>query len=1095
MALFDLIELARFTADSCCNDSVDSCCQGSAFTAIAAAFSTQGYWVQSDIIEFMTYDGSQAMAVLIYMMGAIGGLISMALGMPPKNYLWFFMGPGLFHWLLGSPIETKGVLWQVGDQPQDQREVWKLSEPGLVNMWRVRDGTITVSRSEEPSAPIKVAMPFVWMDSIVSHSFNSMISWFGMYERKGNPSGSNETNVIKPTGGNYGTGNSSAWHLLSKLKWGYVENITAAKLSSSDLRDSFVNFLSNECGDALVKQIDEPKFIAATKSTGKSLPSTIFRDGEKGGTGAYRSLRITLANTIVPTPRALKNLLENDSAGSFSKSFKWYDDKTLSDPTFTSRFGDEINCDTYLHIVISGFRWESGHIYNQIIQSLPTVLKTDGSGTSTELAMTGDDLVMNLFLGWDVKVWTAVYLPYAGQVNLPVGKPNSTQLQDFLKDLILVHLFRNELRLAPPLKKEMRFTSKEELERDSGLSLATQTSKAKYGELYTWALMTPYLQGVMLYLLAIAYPFACILLLVPGWHKAILTWLSFWAWVKMWDVGFAIVLVLEQSIWAVVGNGSNAAKFWAWITQMQLTTFGGRVEVKCDSMPCKFNDIPNVFVGDGATDASKPLDWIKSLRIFDRSILVGSASDLDLQNGYYIYIMAALYMAVPAVCGQLVLGARAGAAGMVNNMIGGVAQSGGQGAGEGYKGGLNARLGQNKAAFDQGKHSSAMRTSGLGVGAMEMGNRHADSQLAGSYANAQASGVQAQQRQMANRKGVELDGIQTGSDAFKLGSTAAGAGGALALTLDGMVKGMIDAGKEDGKGPGKSGAPSSAGAPGGRRMGTSAGASGGGAAGSSAGGDFGGASGGGAAGGGASGFGGPSGSKLTDLLGNAKVAAFDWAKQIGANKVNRSYAAADAAMNAQQAEFGIGGFKAGGDAIGLGVGSGRAKENAGFVADTAKQEAGVGWANASSGMIAALGGNAGIIQPGQKPQSIEGYAANGMLGKKGKSAFDYTDATGGGGFFGKVSSNAGNLQSNYGGNAIMSAYQDTNPIKAFGAAVNDARAMVTPGDGKKGNIMDIIKNPSLGYSQPPAQTIGTGSGGKAPAAPKATDTGQYKLNK
>lgn len=72
------------------------------------------------------------------------------------------------------------------------------------------------------------------------------------------------------------------------------------------------------------------------------------------------------------------------------------------------------------------------------------------------------------------------------------------------------------------------------LEKESAQSQAVMFSQA-----------VPYLQGALLYVLAIVYPFICIIMLIPGFHTAMITWMAAWAWVKSWDVMFYVVSLLS----------------------------------------------------------------------------------------------------------------------------------------------------------------------------------------------------------------------------------------------------------------------------------------------------------------------------------------------------------------------------------------------------------------------------------------------------------------------------------------------------------------------------------------------------------------------
>lgn len=111
----------------------------------------------------------------------------------------------------------------------------------------------------------------------------------------------------------------------------------------------------------------------------------------------------------------------------------------------------------------------------------------------------------------------------------------------------------------------------------------------------------------------------------------------------------------------------------------------------------------------------------------DRSLTIGASMRLDLENSYYIYIMSALYFAVPAVTGQLVLGAKAGAASLATGAIGNLAGESGRAAGQGSGGDLSQRARANQAAVGQAAYAKDMRNQaaagGFAAKAMDQGNQ------------------------------------------------------------------------------------------------------------------------------------------------------------------------------------------------------------------------------------------------------------------------------------------------------------------------------------------------------------------------------------
>ena len=71
-------------------------------------------------------------------------------------------------------------------------------------------------------------------------------------------------------------------------------------------------------------------------------------------------------------------------------------------------------------------------------------------------------------------------------------------------------------------------------------------------QLFTFAMHLPYWQGVLLYMLAVAYPFLALLVLLPGRAVAFLNLPLAWLWVKSWDVGFAVVMLFERVLWNIL---------------------------------------------------------------------------------------------------------------------------------------------------------------------------------------------------------------------------------------------------------------------------------------------------------------------------------------------------------------------------------------------------------------------------------------------------------------------------------------------------------------------------------------------------------------
>jgi hypothetical protein len=799
-------------------------CPGSSFTAIGAAFATEGYFVQSDIIHYLLSGPMGLWAPLLYLLAAAAGMVGVAMGSPPKTYMWFFLGPAFYHWLIATPEAVHGTEWRVADVAQDQREVWKLAEVGLVNTRIVKRLKYKVSSEKAPTGgpmgdgSVDVAWFFAFYDALISETCQWLVRWTGVYEQKQNDHEAGGTNIWKS---NVGLGNSASgssglvggtkWHLLSGLKWSLLEDITSATVHTADVRDAFISFMSSECGDELAKFIDKDKFVASQHAGGANTPDTIFSaaaldsGGLSGGANAYGTMYQRMANVYVPIIPSVRNLtrggfvpytapqLGSGNLGYDPRAFATNDRSSLmsflkqgEQENLTNQIKEigVVNCATYFNLIIQAFRWEAGHIYYQMVtKKLPNLRP--------------DEIVYGLFYGWGIQ-------------GCPSGRPNCSpnertkltaeQQMSYLKNLIFAYLIRNEMRLAPKIFSNPRFSNASKIEDYAKTHQRTVGEKSKYGEIYTWSNLVPYIQGILLYVLAMAYPLACLLIVVPGWHKTLFTWMSFWAWAKLWDVGFAVVMVIERSIWAMLGNSGDAKAVASRVVSLS--------DIIPSSFICNTTDLPNGYgnftcfvprmmddMNPAAAAASSAVAkstaaaanydisgiFHNLMLSFDISLVISANLDLDLSNSYYIYIMAALYLSVPAVTGQLVLGAKSGVASMVGTMIGGVSSEAGRAAGSAFSSDMTQKAKSAGAALGQTGYLKGLRNSPATAGALYNENKAAYGRALGAL----NSGAR---EAMGQRAGIVREGLQTwGLSGAFTGEWVAGNSQAQGMVAGGLI--------------------------------------------------------------------------------------------------------------------------------------------------------------------------------------------------------------------------------------------------------------------------------------------------------------------
>ena len=101
-----------------------------------------------------------------------------------------------------------------------------------------------------------------------------------------------------------------------------------------------------------------------------------------------------------------------------------------------------------------------------------------------------------------------------------------------------------------------------ELRQDYGMNHAMWNSTRKFEivrlrqGLFSYALNLPYYQGLLLYLIALTYPFFALLVILPGKAIAFLNIPLAWLWVKSWDVGFAAIIVLDQVMYNLLPSAN-----------------------------------------------------------------------------------------------------------------------------------------------------------------------------------------------------------------------------------------------------------------------------------------------------------------------------------------------------------------------------------------------------------------------------------------------------------------------------------------------------------------------------------------------------------
>jgi hypothetical protein len=493
-----------------------------------------------------------------------------------------------------------------------------------------------------------------------------------------------------------------------------------------------------------------------------------------------------------------------------------------------------------------------------------------------------------------------------------------------------------------------------------------------------------------------------------------------------------------------------------------------------------------------------------------------------MANSYYIYIMSALYFAVPTVTGQLVLGARAGAAGMVNSAIGGAAQEAGKIAGSGHGSDAVTHMMANTASVGQAAYTKSLRQSGLGLQAIQYGNQGMKEDLGSSLASTMGSLAGRQQNALAygnqsymGALGVDKAAAQGASDAYNTFNRSGpqpspqlprtplsgapvpqgGGHGEGLQPMGGTGSGVPGDGAGNSPIPNFNGGGSTV--PGAAATGPAAAPSlqsagqALGAIGKVAPGGIGGML---QAAGGAL-------QKVGARAAQMAPAVTNYAAAAGAAKQTNETVGNQGMLNRQQADLDAAGFGHSGASRGYNVGSQRMAGYANFKAESDAWSAKNKFANQLSGQANALGYMLGGITAGQKPQgSAEAMGMAGMLGGSAKEAGYFADRKKadegkGGGYWGSLQA-GNNLAKAHAGDLVGRQTHLWTPVEAAkqaGQAAIETAGANFGGGGR--NVNQLYSNTNSGQSS--ALSSGDSNrghlffgAGTAPASSKSTGTNQ-----
>ncbi len=483
---------------------------GSVGSLVAAALETAGHSLQSAVLDFFGLPFQEGflndLGLLIYMCAAIGALFVVAIGGNYKFGLWFFVGPTLCFFLLFPRVGSKGVAWTLGAREFDSLYV-EAATVGVTEEWleyelepsdNPNNPPVPGNRVGEGNKVGEVSWFFAWWSNFTSEVVRTFVKMLHLDVANADLSLLNKV---------------QRYHALMKAE---IENPT--------LR-AFINLvLVGDCNEYF------------------GLETRLFRPGARLNSNYLRREEYK-QNYVDPIGRGASG---PKISGRHRAILDAVEQKLLLKPDNTpiteGELQDYYNCEeiwqfgtravvTDAHQIfasVAGLDIPDGmtldDVKKQIIDRVGTkIIHADGSDTP---------------LTEDQKLFAFVNEMAARMIFREFRQIRKNVLASEVDQHTPVHYYATEDQASEDIREAFQGLEYE----SKGIYLST-------------ILALPYLQGLTLYILGLSYPFFALALIFPGRHWAFLRWMALWFWVKSWDLGFAVVMILDQLLYNLLPHG------------------------------------------------------------------------------------------------------------------------------------------------------------------------------------------------------------------------------------------------------------------------------------------------------------------------------------------------------------------------------------------------------------------------------------------------------------------------------------------------------------------------------------------------------------
>ncbi len=527
-----------------------------------------GEYSQAHILDAVVNSPIGNLAIFIYMIGAVGFFISVAVFQDYKMGLWLVLGPAFWDISANTRTESINVNWMyAGKVIQSQEWLSEFSNKELVDELNLQKGPATA---------------YVLWDAVVSGTVQNLTGLLASIAR------------------------DPATRLFAKAS--IQEGMLSSMIQTPEIRDAMKLAMGSAC---------TPMMQISSLTEGKAWTPT-----------QVSQLKTLLENRVVPniSEPIARRLCE------YKKAFEEWQfgavtpleniDTEICQTQPWAGIGDEtfgaspvITCYQFSEVT-----WQALQVEAEL--RLRSLYKAAGANTEGISA-----IGQNLLPDWSL--------------NMLINDPES------LRKLVGSYIVRNEVNdlqfLNPSEYSDGPGSTINPSDKKAAELVAMLEEKSAGSQAVFFAKAIPYLQGSLLYFLAIAYPFMCIITMIPGFHSSMITWMGAWAWVKSWDV----MLYVANLIGGILAeNVLHKGMLYDNIAQNQYPGTNGEITNFAENVVERLQDINFLHVA-----------------------VFKAFSDMDpkFTAGIVNYIMALTTISIPAITGIFFLWGRASTLGLFSD--------------------------------------------------------------------------------------------------------------------------------------------------------------------------------------------------------------------------------------------------------------------------------------------------------------------------------------------------------------------------------------------------------------------------------------------